>query len=152
VYASLVLIVILALDFRRFSDVLLALLPLALGMLLTQGAMIVVRQDYNLANIAAFPLLLGLGVVYGVHMVHRWRERPELSAFAAAATTGRGVAFSALTTVSGIVSIVFARHNGVSSFGIVLLLGIVLCLLSALYVLPTLIDVLVQRKSRRAKQ
>ena len=50
--------------------------------------------------------------------------------------------FSALTTISGIGSIAFARHNGVATFGVVLLLGISLCLLTALFVLPALIDLL----------
>ena len=101
-----------------------------------------------MANIAGLPLLLGLGVVYGVHIVHRWLENPRITAFAASHTTGRGVSFAAFTTISGLFSIVFARHNGVSSFGIILLFGITLCLITALFVLPTIIDLIFLRRKK----
>ncbi len=146
IFALIPVILLLAIDFRRIEAVLLSLVPLAVGVLWAQGALYLAGISYNVANIAGLPLLLGLGVVYGVHIVHRWLERRDLSAFVAVHTTGRGVAFSALTTISGLFSIVFARHGGVSTFGFVLLFGISLCLITALFVLPVVIDLIFRRK------
>ncbi|GAB4290156.1 MAG: hypothetical protein Kow0090_03180 [Myxococcota bacterium] len=148
--AFFIILLILALDFKRSNAVILSLIPLVTGLLWMQTVMHLMGESHNYANIAGFPLLLGLGVVYGVHIVHRWLENPKVTAFAAAATTGRGVSFAALTTIAGLLSIVFARHRGVSTFGFTLLLGISLCLLSALYILPSIID-LIYLKSRNGE-
>ena len=52
----------------------LALLPLGLGFLLLQLLVWLAGVQYNYANIAAFPVLMGYGVSFGVNMVQRWLE------------------------------------------------------------------------------
>ncbi len=147
-----IVFLLLLLDFKNIKAVLLAMTPLIIGLVSLQGVLYAAQVSYNVANIAGFPLLLGLGVVYGVHIVHRWLERPDITAFAAAHTTGRGVAFSALTTVSGIFSLVFAHHGGASSFGKVLLFGIIMSLITALVLLPAIIDAFYLKNNDGDKQ
>lgn len=147
-YALVAVLILLALDFRRVRPVLLALLPLGLGFLLLQLVVWLAGVEYNYANIAAFPVLLGYGVAYGVNMVQRWMEDPGQTAFVAAATVGKGVLLSAATTLAGLGSIVLARHRGVSTFGFLLLVSITLCLLMATLVLPLVIDLLYRRRAR----
>jgi predicted RND superfamily exporter protein len=101
---------------------------------------------YNYANIAAFPVLLGYGVAYGVNMVQRWLEDTSQTAFVAAATVGKGVVLSAATTLAGLGSIVLARHRGVATFGFLLLASIASCLVTATLVLPVAIDLLYRRR------
>jgi uncharacterized protein len=145
-YALIAVLVLLALDFRRVRPVLLALLPLGLGFLLVQLVVWLAGLDYNYANIAAFPVLLGYGVAFGVNMVQRWMEDPTQTAFVAAATVGKGVLLSASTALAGLGSIVLARHRGVSTFGFLLLAGISLCLIMATLVLPVVIDLFCRRR------
>ena len=145
-YALIALIVLLALDFRRAHAVLLALAPLALGLLVLQLIIWATGTSYNFASVAAFPVLLGYGVAYGVNIVQRWLENPGTTAFVSAYTVGKGVLLSATTTLAGVLSIVFARHQGVAAFGSILLFGVALCLLMAVLVLPTLIDLIYLRK------
>ena len=142
IYAFGIILALLFLDFRRVIPVLLSLIPLGVGMLWVQGIMYLLGRDYNFASMPALPLLLGLSIVYGVHIVHRWLENPEITAFAATITSGRGVAFAALTTMASLVSLIFSRHQGVASFGIVILIGITSSLIAALYVLPAVIDLI----------
>ena len=149
VYAFLAVVLLLALDFRRVHAVLLALVPLALGFLLLQLLVWVAGVQYNYANIAAFPVLMGYGVSFGVNMVHRWLEDPHKTAFVATATIGKGVVLSASTALAGLGSIVLARHRGVSTFGFLLLGSISLCLLLATLFLPVVIDLIYQRKGKR---
>ena len=140
IYSLVMILIVLALDLKRVKAVLFALVPLVVGMLWMQGVLYVLGISYNVANIAALPLLLGLSVVYGLHIVHRWQESPEHSAFVSTHTDGRAVAFAAFTTICGLGSIIFARHQGVATFGILLFAGIMLAMITALYVLPALID------------
>jgi predicted RND superfamily exporter protein len=143
-----VILILLFIDFRGFRGVLLSLLPLFMGMMLLQLMLFIFGIDYNVANIAGLPLLLGLGIVYGLRIVHRWRENTSITAFAATQTTGRGLAFAAMAIIAGLISIVPARHNGVSSFGVILLIGIITCMFTALFILPAVIDLLYVMRNR----
>lgn len=89
-YSLVIVLLLLSLDFKRPVAVVLALIPLVVGLLWMQGVLYALGVNYNVANIAGLPLLLGLGVVYGVHIVHRWMEQPDHTAFIASRTTGRG--------------------------------------------------------------
>lgn len=141
-YAFGIILVLLLLDFRRITPVLLSLIPLGVGLLWLQGIMYLLGRSYDFASIPGLPLLLGLSIVYGVHIVRRWMENPEITAFAATLTSGRGVAFAALTTMASLVGLIFSHHQGVASFGIVILIGIISSLVAALYVLPAVIDLI----------
>jgi len=150
IYSFMVILILLVIDFRRINTVLLSLLPLIIGILWIQLAMWILRIDYNVANIAGLPLLLGLGIVYGLRIVHRWKENTTITAFAATKTTGRGLAFAAFAILAGLVSIVPARHRGVSAFGWILLIGIISCMFTALFILPAVIDVIYVMRNKRA--
>jgi hopanoid biosynthesis associated RND transporter like protein HpnN len=147
-YSFAIILILLVIDFRRLNMVLLALMPLFIGMMWLQLALYLFRIDYNVANIAGLPLLLGLGIVYGLRMVHRWREDTTITAFLATKTTGRGLAFAALAIVAGLISIVPARHNGASAFGMILLIGIISCMFTALVILPAVIDYIYVMRNR----
>ena len=75
-YSLAMILIVLAFDLKQVKVVLFALVPLVVGMLWMQGVLYVLGISYNVANIAALPLLLGLSVVYGLHIVHRWQESP----------------------------------------------------------------------------
>ena len=143
-----VILILLIIDFRKVNEVLLALMPLIIGMLWLQLVMYIFRIDYNVANIGGLPLLLGLGIVYGLRIVHRWREDKSITAFAAVRTTGKGLAFAALAIMVGLFSIIPARHKGVSSFGMILFIGIICCMFTALVILPAAIDYIYLMKNK----
>ena len=74
-YALLVIVLVLLLDFRSLRHTLIALAPLALGVLLTLGIMGLFGVPLNPANMIAFPLILGVGVDNGVHVLHDYLMR-----------------------------------------------------------------------------
>ena len=148
IYAFGIIVVLLLLDFRRIIPVFLSLVPLIVGMMWVQGVMYLLGRNYDFASMPALPLLLGLGIVYGVHIVRRWMENPGITAYAATITSGRGVAFAALTTMASLFSLIFSSHQGVVSFGIIILIGIVSSLIAALYVLPAVIDLIYLKDDR----
>ena len=76
--AALVGFVIVAallwLDYRRVRDVLLSLSPLLVGILWMLGGMSLAGIDMNFFNVFVTTMMIGIGVDYGVHMMHRYRE------------------------------------------------------------------------------
>lgn len=140
----------LVLDFRGLSAAALAMVPTILGWAWMLGVMAVAGLPFDPANIVSLPLVLGIGVAYGVHMVHRARGE------AAAGTpvsldpivrgTGGAVVVAALTTMVGFGSLVVVDYGAMKSFGTVMVLGIAGCLIAALVVLPATLVIL-----RRAK-
>ncbi|MFM8433762.1 MAG: MMPL family transporter, partial [Planctomycetia bacterium] len=69
-YSLVVILAVLWLDFRSLAHSFLAALPLAVGMAQTLGLMGLVGIDLNPANLIGIPLILGIAVDYGVHIVH----------------------------------------------------------------------------------
>lgn len=129
---------------RRMSDVLLVLLPLVLTLVLTLAFSVAVRLPLNLANIIALPLVLGLGIAFGIYLV--WRAREEASSGKVVrSSTLRAVWYSALTTMASFGTLAIAEHRGMSSMGQLLTVSLALTLLSTLVILPAVMAELESR-------
>jgi len=120
---------------RNVWDSLLAFFPLALASLVCVAAMVVLGLPFNFANVIVLPMLIGMGVDNGVHLVHRHRTNPE-EVDVLATSTARAVFFAALTTVLCFGSLAFASHRGMAALGQMLTLGVVATLICYVVVLP----------------
>lgn len=129
----------LLLVLRAVRETALMLMPLALAILYTLGAMVALGIAFNFANIIVVPLILGIGVDYSIHLVQRYRSGNESAEELLATATARGVLFSALTTVASFVSLAFSPHDGMAGMGVLLTVSIGLMLLSTLMVLPAVL-------------
>ncbi len=85
------------------------------------------------------PLLLGMGVDSGIHLVHRAQTESLTAGALLTTTTARAVLYSALTTVVSFGSLALSSHPGMQSLGQMLLVGMLLTLFGNLVVLPALI-------------
>ena len=92
------------------------------------------------------PLIIGIGVVNGVHIVHRYREETDKSVNVLSKSTGKGVILSSLTTMIGFGSLMVADHQGVYSLGLVLTLGVGCCLLASITLLPSILELYTAKK------
>ncbi|MEL7240329.1 MAG: MMPL family transporter, partial [Planctomycetota bacterium] len=126
VYASITVLALLAIDLRHRRDVLLAVVPVGLGMIWMIGAMHVAGVHYNLANIVGLPLIIGVGIDNGVHLMHRFRESGSM--IESMTHTGTAVMLSSLTTMVGFGALALASHRGLASMGVMMLLGVGSCL------------------------
>jgi uncharacterized protein len=138
-YAILVVSALTALVLRRFRQTLLALLPLALGLLWTAGLMYVFDLRFNLGNVFGLPLILGAAAEYGLSILMRYIEGREHGGPLVARSTVMGVLVSGLTTVVGFGSLMLAHHRGIFGLGLLLSLGTAASLVAALIVLPVLL-------------
>jgi hopanoid biosynthesis associated RND transporter like protein HpnN len=130
------ILLILLVLWRRLGDSLLAIAPLALAGLWTVGALGALGLPFNFVNVVALPLLLGIGIDSGIHLVQRARDPRPMEAGLAATTTGRAVFFSAVTTLTSFGSLAMASHLGVASMGLLLIVGMSFTLVANLVVLP----------------
>ena len=137
VIAVVAIAFLLALVLRNARDVLLVFAPLVLAALLTVAASVIAGLPFNFANVIVLPLLFGLGVANGIHLVLRERDARGV-AQVVATSTPRAVVFSALTTMGSFASIALSSHPGTSSMGTLLTIAISLTLLCTLVVLPAL--------------
>jgi hypothetical protein len=101
--------------------------------------------DLNPANMIVLPLIMGIGVDGGVHVVHdslHQKGRYEIGSTAFSA-----ILVNTLTTMVGFGAMMIARHRGLYSLGLVLTLGVGACLLVSLVLLPTILAMLSWRRA-----
>lgn len=134
--ALIAIVVLLLLILKSTRQTLLIIWPLLLAALLTGAANVLLENPFNFANVIALPLLMGMGVDSSIHIVHRlhcsWSERTTLLQ----SSTARGVFYSSLTTLCSFSSLAFTSHQGISSMGLLLAIGISFTLICTLIVLP----------------
>ena len=138
--AFLIIFALLLLMLRKLRDALLVLAPLMLTVPLIVAVVVLLNTPFNFANIITLPLLLGISVDNGVHMVHRARHALPEASHLLASSTGRAVAFSAATTIASFGNLAFSAHTGTASMGLLLTIGMICNLLCTLLLLPVLIN------------
>ena len=141
----LAVLLLLLIDFRSLRRTLLAVLPLTMGLTIAWGGMALLGMDYHPANLIAFPLVIGIGIDAGVHILHRFEQEGAARLNAVIRTTGRAVLMSTGTTMIGFGSLSLASHNGMSDMGQVLLMGIAASLVGATVLLPSVLAVVSRR-------
>ena len=139
VYAMVAIFIYILVSFGNIRATLIVLLPVVVGSMWTLGIMDLVGVSFNLANLVILPLIIGIGVVNGVHIVHRYREETDKSINILSKSTGQSVVLSSLTTMIGFGSLMVADHQGVYSLGLVLTLGVGCCLMASITVLPSIL-------------
>jgi hopanoid biosynthesis associated RND transporter like protein HpnN len=143
--ATIAIAILLIVLLQPKSDVFLVLSPLLLAGVLTGATMVTLNIPFNFANVIALPLLLGVGVDSGIHMVRRHRTAPPVTGNLLQTSTARGVLFSGLTTFCSFGNLAFSSHRGLASMGLLLTVGMGFTLLCTLVVLPALLSPLARR-------
>jgi predicted RND superfamily exporter protein len=148
IYLSMVVFIALVVDFRNLRDTILALLPPLLGAVLMAGAMVILHVDFNPLNLIVLPLVLGIGVDDGIHIVHDYRRQVAAGSrdYAPSGDTLAGVILTSLTSIVGFGSLMIAGHNGLVSVGIVMAIGVACCLLVALVPLPAILTLVARHQ------
>ncbi|MFQ5881676.1 MAG: MMPL family transporter [Candidatus Methylomirabilales bacterium] len=137
-YAAMAMLVVILWSFGSVWNLMLALVPLVVGGAWTLGFMELFRINFNLANLIILPLIVGYGIMNGLHIVKRCQQEGEKGSIIAN-STGRAVFLSATTTMVGFGSLMVASHRGIFSLGFLLAVGVGSILLASLTVLPALL-------------
>ncbi len=134
-WALISITIMLWLTLRRFTDVMLTLVPLLLAGVVTLEICVLIGQPMNFANIIALPLLLGLGVAFKIYFVMAWRQG-QTDLLQSSLT--HAIFFSALTTATAFGSLWMSSHPGTSSMGKLLALALACTMAAAILFQPAL--------------
>ena len=129
---SLVIFLILGVlyrDARLWLVHTIALLAAAAGTVATLKLM---QVSMNLLNVLAFPLMLGVGVDYGTHIILAAKHEGNLPDNVSAVL--KPIILSGLTTATGFGSLMLAQNPALSGLGTICATGVVWCLLASLLI------------------
>jgi predicted RND superfamily exporter protein len=130
--------ILLALDLRSFRLAMLANAQVLGGIIMMFGVMSLLDIQLNFVNSFTAIMVLGFGVDYGIHMIHRIRASGWI-VDAGVLETGKAVTMAALTNIAGFGSLTLSSYPAMKSMGIVAIVGSVSCLLTSLSLVPAVL-------------
>jgi predicted RND superfamily exporter protein len=130
-----ILLVVMA--FRDWRLSMFALLPTALGLTWAAGALALAGVELDLFAVFAVVTFVGIGVDYGVHLVHRYQEHGE--AVRATAELAPVILVAAAITMLGYGTLVTSSYPPLRSIGVVSVASTVALAAASLFVLPALL-------------
>ncbi len=146
-YSLFAIAIIVLVHFRSFAAVILALIPVGLGTLWLAGLMGWFNVPFNPANIMTLPLVIGIGVTNGIHILNRFAE--EGTPGILARSTGKAVLVSGLTAIAGFGSLILAKHRGIHSLGVIMSVGIATCMIVGLTFVPAVLNLFCRKRSKK---
>ncbi|HSF30381.1 MAG TPA: MMPL family transporter [Candidatus Tectomicrobia bacterium] len=143
IYAMGGIVFLSLLMFRGALVTVLALVPLVVGSVWTLGLMGLFGVQFNMANLLFVPLIIGIGIDNGVHIVHSFRatEKYRGESVPLGRSTAKAVTLAALTAIVGFGSLMISSHHGIYSLGLLVSLGVGSVLLASLTTLPSLLAI-----------
>ena len=138
--------ILLLLDFRNLRYALMAMIPLAFGVMWMVGLMHLTGMQFTVMNIMGLPMILGIGIDDGVHIVHRWLHEGKGEICVVFASTGKAILLTSLTTMLAFGSLIFSIWRGFGQLGGALFVGVAACFLTTVIILSGIIGV-IERKS-----
>lgn len=136
---------------QGFKVVVIAGLPTLCSVFWTLGIMGYTGYEVTMTVIIVGPILLALGVSYGLHITNRYAEETgtkDEKIRQSLASTGRAVFLSAVTTVIGFISLTFTPMKPIETVGIALSGGIVVVYFLTMTMVPNLTLLLDLRKPK----
>uniref|UniRef100_UPI00356287D6 MMPL family transporter n=1 Tax=Ilyobacter sp. TaxID=3100343 RepID=UPI00356287D6 len=107
--------------------------------LATLGVMGWTGFKFDMVNIIGVPLIIGIGVDDGVHIIHRYLA--EKNIFEAVRSTGKAVTLTTITTIAAFGTLMLARYRGFVHFGLLLTIGVGFAYLLTISLLVSLISI-----------
>jgi uncharacterized protein len=136
---SLIVLVLLIAAFRRLDFTVLALVPTMLALTWTAGALAIAGVSLDLFSMFAVMTFVGIGVDYGIHLVHRCANGAVGERRDAVSHLGPVILVAALTTLFGFGTLVTSSYPPLRLLGIVSIVAIVALGAASLFVLPALL-------------
>lgn len=114
---------------------LVALVPLGCGVVWAAGLLGIAGGAVTIMSAAIAPLILGIGVDDGVHMLHAWR-RAGGRFDVVYAGTGAAIVATTVTTVAAFGAFCASSTPALFQFGWQAVIGLTFCLIGSLFLLP----------------
>lgn len=139
-YALIALTLMVYFDFNNFYHTLVIIFSLICGTTFTLSGMYLAGIKFNPANFVALPIILGIGVDNGVHIMQRFLGGTSLRNVIL--STGKAITLNSMTSIIGFGSLAFSSYQGFGSLGKIMVSGVVTCYISAIVMQPALMYLL----------
>lgn len=149
--SAVAVMVMVVIDFQALLPTILALLPLLFSLLWMVGMFNLMGMKFNIVNIAVTPMILGIGVDFGVYVLHRYSEEHPSEGEtvpAVLAHTGKAVLVSGLTVLAAFAALALARYQGLASLGVAAMLGIGSAVIISLTLLPAILRIMEKKRKK----
>lgn len=139
VWTAAGILLIVYLCFRNLRVSLIVLIPIVFGIVTTFGLLLLVRHHFSFMSITAIPLIIGIGIDNGIHLVRRYRENERNEILVIAKASGAAIIQSNLTTIVGFGALMTSSFTPLAEMGLVTSLGVALALVGGLLLIPAVI-------------
>lgn len=139
--ALLSIVILLLLDFRSVKTTVIALIPLLMSVIWLLGLMGLFDIKFTIVNVIGFPLLIGIGIDDGVHVIHRYRVEGKAKLNYAMSSIGKAILLTSVTTTLGFGSLMSSDYRGYIGLGLVVTIGIGLCFITSVIILPAILKI-----------
>ncbi len=139
-----IVVALVLLAFRDWRLSLLSLAPTAIGIVWAAGALALAGVPLDLFALFAVVTLVGIGVDYGVHLVHRYQERGDSRQ--AIGELAPVILVAAAITLLGYGTLVASSYPPLRSIGMVTGVSIVTLAAASVLVLPAMLPLAVRGK------
>lgn len=146
--------VVLFISFWRISYVFLPMIALLISVTWLFGTMVLLGMPFNTLAVAIFPIIMGLGVDYSVHLSHNYRielargRSPSEAIKISVVETGTALLLAMVTTVIAFLSFLSSDVPPVRDFGLLLAIGLIYAFIVAISFQPAVRYIIDRRKQK----
>ncbi|MCF6357199.1 MAG: MMPL family transporter [Draconibacterium sp.] len=147
ILAFIIIFVLLTMVFKSVVAGFLGSIPLLLSILLLFGLMGFGGISLDIVNTLLSSIMIGVGVDYTIHFLWRYKleyaksGNPAKAISKTLSTTGRGIIFNAFSIIVGFSALIFSGFAPLRFFGVLVVISIFACLISALLLIPAIITI-----------
>jgi len=139
VWTAAGILLVVYLCFRSLRVSLIVLIPIVFGIVTTFGLLLLLRHRFSFMSITAIPLIIGIGIDNGIHLVRRYQENEHNEILVIAKASGAALIQSNLTTIVGFGALMTSSFAPLVEMGLVTSLGVALALAGGLLLIPAVI-------------
>ena len=139
--AAILVLLVLIVDVRHPLKALCVFAPLVIGLVWMAGVLVLTYESLSLYNMVVISTIVGAGIDASVHIYHSYEELGDGRLKEVVLRTGLAVTAAGLTTAVGFAGMMSSHHAGLASIGKLAMIGLCMCLLSALTVLPSVLAI-----------
>jgi hypothetical protein len=148
-WTAAAILLIVYLTFRNLRVTLLVLMPIVFAIVVTFGLLQLAGHSFSFMAVTAIPLIIGIGIDNGIHLVRRYLEKAPNSILDVAKASGAALIQSNLTTIIGFGALLAATFPPLAEMGLVTSLGVALTLAGGLWVIPAVLLIGDERQAMR---
>jgi hydrophobe/amphiphile efflux-3 (HAE3) family protein len=141
--AMVLMVIVMGILFAYARHRFLPVLFVGIGLTTAMGFMGLAGIKLNMAVMGAFPVMIGLGIDYGIQFHARLDEEARKGSLDKAVTvmvtrTGPAVMYAMLATCMGFIAMFISTVPMIRSFGLVAMIGVMSCFVISLIGIPTI--------------